>query len=170
ERFQATHPTCRCLVVEWSVWSEVGMGARLGSLEGLVRHGVTPIRPDAGVALLRELLAQPTPTSVVATGRYAPLPTLAIERRPLRRDRIPGRSFPGALPASLDHGRAARRARAGAQADDPGPHRACPSPVWPVAVPHGPLPASGWLSLVACQGVPGRHDRRRGAGLVRDVP
>ena len=83
EGFQAAHPTCRCLVIEWSVWSDVGMGARLGSLEGLVRHGVTPIPPDAGVALLQQLLSQPTPTSVVAMGRYPALPTLAIERRPL---------------------------------------------------------------------------------------
>lgn len=83
ERFQTEHPACHCLVVEWSVWSDVGMGARLGSLEPLVRRGVTPIPPHVGVATLMRLLSQRSPTSVVVTGRYAALPTLAIESREL---------------------------------------------------------------------------------------
>ena len=81
ERFQAEHPHCRCLAVEWSVWSGVGMGARLGRVDALVRQGITPIPPDAGIDLLRRLMAQPLPaTSVVVTGRFGNPPTLKVEK------------------------------------------------------------------------------------------
>lgn len=87
EQFQAEHTGCRCLVVEWSIWSETGMGARLGSLERLAQQGVTPVSTEAGVSILNQLLSQPTPTSVVVCGRYPALPTLAREAPalPLRR-------------------------------------------------------------------------------------
>jgi enediyne polyketide synthase len=81
ERFQAEHPTCRCLTVEWSVWSGVGMGERLGRVDALLRQGITPIPPDQGVAILRRLLAQPLPaTSVVVAGRFGEPPTLRVEK------------------------------------------------------------------------------------------
>jgi enediyne polyketide synthase len=56
ERFAATHPGCRCLAYESSVWSSVGMGERLGSVEALARRGVHAIAPDRGAALLEALL------------------------------------------------------------------------------------------------------------------
>jgi enediyne polyketide synthase len=37
EQWQAAHPDCRCLAVEWSIWSGVGMGARLGRVDVSVR-------------------------------------------------------------------------------------------------------------------------------------
>ena len=52
ERYQADHPRCRCLVLEWSVWSGVGMGERLGRIDALARQGITPITPEQGVAIL----------------------------------------------------------------------------------------------------------------------
>lgn len=77
EDFQRNHPSCRCLAVEWSVWSGVGMGARLGSLETLRRQGVTPITPETGVAMLERLLSHPSgETTVIVTGRYGHLPTV----------------------------------------------------------------------------------------------
>lgn len=80
-QFQAEHPACRCLCIEWSIWSEVGMGARMGSIEALKRGGIMPIPPDEGVAMLRRLLSQPLATSaVVVTGRYGGLPTLSVEQ------------------------------------------------------------------------------------------
>lgn len=88
ERWQAAHPSCRCLAVEWSLWSEVGMGARLGSVEALRRQGVTPITPDLGVAALRRLLVSSSHvTSAVVMGRFRDLPTFEVERPelPLRR-------------------------------------------------------------------------------------
>ncbi len=39
ERFQRRHPACRCLALEWSVWSGVGMGDRLGRVDALARRG-----------------------------------------------------------------------------------------------------------------------------------
>ncbi|MET0400495.1 MAG: SDR family NAD(P)-dependent oxidoreductase [Longimicrobiaceae bacterium] len=88
ERFAAARPGCRCLSLEWSVWSGVGMGERLGVLEGLAREGVTPIPVDAGVAALPGLLAAP-PGAVCVTvaGRFGPPPTvrLAGAELPLRR-------------------------------------------------------------------------------------
>ena len=81
ERFARRHPGCRCLALEWSVWSGVGMGERLGTLEGLMARGITPIPPATGVALLRELISRPQPAvSIVATGRFGQPPTLEVER------------------------------------------------------------------------------------------
>jgi enediyne polyketide synthase len=80
-RVAQQHPNCRCLSLEWSVWSGSGMGERLGVLESLTRDGVEPIPADAGVALLGRLIADPrTPTAVVAMGRAEGLPTLTLER------------------------------------------------------------------------------------------
>ncbi len=88
ERFAGAHPGCRCLSLEWSVWSGVGMGERLGVLEGLAREGVTPIPVDAGVAALLGLLAAPPPAvCVTVAGRFGPPPTVRLEgaELPLRR-------------------------------------------------------------------------------------
>src|SRR5262249_44785755 len=46
ERWQAQHPHCRCLAVEWSVWSGAGMGQRLGRMDTFIRKGITPIPLD----------------------------------------------------------------------------------------------------------------------------
>jgi enediyne polyketide synthase len=80
-RHAARHPACRCLVLDWSVWSGTGMGERLGTLEALSRQGIVPIPPGAGVAELLRLLADPAVRGeVVVTGRFGDPPTLAIER------------------------------------------------------------------------------------------
>jgi enediyne polyketide synthase len=81
ERWQERHPHCRCLSIEWSVWSGVGMGARLGTLDALERRGVSPISPEQGVGLLKRLLAGGGDrVSAVVMGRFHELPTLEIER------------------------------------------------------------------------------------------
>jgi enediyne polyketide synthase len=81
ERFAREHPACRCLTLEWSVWSGLGMGERLGTLESLIRRGITPIPPDVGVDRLRELLSRPLPTStVVVAGRFGEPPTVEMDR------------------------------------------------------------------------------------------
>lgn len=81
--FQAAHPGCRCLAVEWSVWSGTGMGDRLGVLESLVREGVDPISVDDGIAVLHQILASPTPAALVVMGRISSLPTMRLESREL---------------------------------------------------------------------------------------
>ncbi len=81
ERFQAAHPSCRCLAIEWSVWADVGMGVRLGRIEALQHAGITPIPLDTGLAILHRLLTQRLPqVAVVVTGRWGQLPTLRQEQ------------------------------------------------------------------------------------------
>ncbi|MBV8611431.1 MAG: SDR family NAD(P)-dependent oxidoreductase, partial [Singulisphaera sp.] len=81
-RFAAEHPSCRCLAVEWSVWSGVGMAERLGTVEALARDGIMPIPPGRGIAILRDLVARSLPAlSVVVTGRFGSVPTLRSEPR-----------------------------------------------------------------------------------------
>ena len=80
ERFQAEHPACRSIAIEWSVWSGVGMGERLGRVNALVRQGITPISPDEGVSILHHLVARRSPeVSVVVTGRFGEAQTLKME-------------------------------------------------------------------------------------------
>ncbi|GAA4447324.1 type I polyketide synthase [Phytohabitans houttuyneae] len=76
-----THPGCRAVCLEWSVWSGVGMGERLSVVESLLRSGVTPITTDQGVRVLREVLATPDlPPALVVTGRTGALDTLTYDR------------------------------------------------------------------------------------------
>ncbi|QFZ20717.1 type I polyketide synthase [Saccharothrix syringae] len=83
-RFGREHPAARVLALEWSVWSGAGMGERLGVVEALMRDGITPISTDAGIAVLREVLADPEAGPVlVVSGRAAGLPTLEQERAEL---------------------------------------------------------------------------------------
>jgi enediyne polyketide synthase len=83
-RVQEDYPDCRCLALEWSVWSGAGMGERLGVLESLMREGIWPIPPSDGISVLSQLLADPqTPTSVVVMGRAEGLPTITLEPREL---------------------------------------------------------------------------------------
>ncbi|HKU75606.1 MAG TPA: SDR family NAD(P)-dependent oxidoreductase, partial [Pyrinomonadaceae bacterium] len=81
ERWQTAHPHCRCLAVEWSVWSGVGMGARLGTVDELARRGITPIPVEKGLEALRKLLcSKPGNVSAVVMGRLREMPTLKIEK------------------------------------------------------------------------------------------
>lgn len=85
EQFQREYPGCRCLNVEWSVWSKAGMAARLGRIDLLVQTGITPISPEVGIPILGQLLASidQLPTSVIVTGRYGNIPTLPFAKSTL---------------------------------------------------------------------------------------
>jgi enediyne polyketide synthase len=79
EDFQARHPGCRCLALEWSVWSGMGMGERLGRVDSLILQGIMPIHPDEGVRILLECLRHPQPaTALVVTGRFGEPATLKL--------------------------------------------------------------------------------------------
>ncbi|MFJ8197207.1 type I polyketide synthase [Streptomyces sp. NPDC096152] len=83
-RLREDLPGCRCIALEWSVWSGAGMGERLGVLESLIREGIEPIPADEGVAMLRQVLAHPdVPDTLVVMGRAGGLPTIALEEREL---------------------------------------------------------------------------------------
>ncbi|HEU5331969.1 MAG TPA: type I polyketide synthase [Actinocrinis sp.] len=83
-RIGQEYPDCRCIAMEWSVWSGAGMGERLGVLESLIREGISPIPVGEGVEMLRRLIADPaTPDRVVIMGRAQGLPTLALEQHEL---------------------------------------------------------------------------------------
>ncbi len=73
-------PECRCVALEWSVWSGAGMGEKLGVLESLIREGISPISLDAGIEMLRRVLATPAaPSSLVVMSRSGDLPTITLE-------------------------------------------------------------------------------------------
>ncbi|WP_106402059.1 type I polyketide synthase [Actinocorallia populi] len=77
QELAARLPHTRCRAVEWSLWSGVGMGERLGSVENLSRVGVHTITPDQGVRMLRGLVADPdAPVVAVVTGRFGQMPTV----------------------------------------------------------------------------------------------
>jgi len=81
ERWQTAHPHCRCLAVEWSVWSGVGMGARLGTVDELARRGITPIPVEKGLDALRRLLCRKSSNvAAVVMGRLRDMPTLRVEK------------------------------------------------------------------------------------------
>ncbi|MDJ0839598.1 MAG: SDR family NAD(P)-dependent oxidoreductase [Acidobacteriota bacterium] len=69
--FAVAHPACRCLNMAWSVWSGVGMGERLGTVQSLRKAGITPITTDIGLHLFGQLLADPNARgTVVIAGRF----------------------------------------------------------------------------------------------------
>ncbi len=78
EEFQAKHPACRCLALEWSIWSGVGMGERLGRVDALLRQGISPITVEEGILWLRRLLGASTPVRVLVSGRLGSQPPFPI--------------------------------------------------------------------------------------------
>jgi enediyne polyketide synthase len=81
ERFQRKQPACRCLTIDWSVWAGAGMGERLGTLEGLVQQGISPIPLDEGVKMFHRLLAiSELPSAVVVAGRFGTPATVQVEQ------------------------------------------------------------------------------------------
>ncbi|WP_160146097.1 type I polyketide synthase [Dictyobacter aurantiacus] len=82
--FQQQHPTASCLCIEWSVWSDVGMGERLGRVEALRAEGITPIPVEQGLALFRQLQThRQSSTRIVVSGRVGSAPTIRFASTPL---------------------------------------------------------------------------------------
>ncbi|MGJ5672489.1 MAG: SDR family NAD(P)-dependent oxidoreductase [Nostochopsis sp.] len=55
-RFQAQHPETAVVSMAFSVWEEVGMGARMGSVRSLNKMGIKAIPKDAGIARFLHLI------------------------------------------------------------------------------------------------------------------
>lgn len=82
EEFGAAHPQCRAICIEWSVWSGMGMGERLGTMDALRRQGITPVNPDDAVQLTMQLAAAPPASHVMACGRLGDPPTIRFADDP----------------------------------------------------------------------------------------
>ena len=88
ERMQVVLPACRCLTLEWSLWSGVGMAERLGVVEALSRDGIEAIPIEQAVSAMAGVLWRPELTGrIVMTGRFGAASESAFERteRPLLR-------------------------------------------------------------------------------------
>ena len=83
-QFGSAHPDCKCLTIEWSVWSGTGMGERLGRIDALMREGVMPISIAGGVELFQRLVRSidELPEAVVVTGRFGAMPTIPAAAPP----------------------------------------------------------------------------------------
>lgn len=81
---QKQNPHCKCLAIEWSVWSEIGMGARMADLDLLERQGITPIPLEKGVETFLQILSvKNLPPSFVVMSRFRDVPAFPVERPPL---------------------------------------------------------------------------------------
>jgi enediyne polyketide synthase len=90
-RLRAELPHCRCVTIEWSVWSETGIAARLGAADAILRAGITPIPTAAGTDWFLRIAACPAPPpDVVVTGRMGQLWTMPILRSSAPQGPLPG--------------------------------------------------------------------------------
>jgi enediyne polyketide synthase len=84
ERLSTRLPTCRCLNIEWSVWTGAGMADRLGTIAALAQLGVSPIPVEEGVRWLSRLVrCDNLPPSVVVAGRFGEPRTVDLDPQPL---------------------------------------------------------------------------------------
>lgn len=79
DEFGKAHPNCRAICIEYSVWSGMGMGERLGTMDMLRRQGITPISPDDATRLALRLAAAPPASQVMACGRLGDPPTIRFD-------------------------------------------------------------------------------------------
>jgi enediyne polyketide synthase len=82
EEFGIEHPQCKAICIEWSVWSGMGMGERLGTMDALRRQGITPVAPDEAVELTMQLASAPPASHVMACGRLGDPPTIRFADDP----------------------------------------------------------------------------------------
>lgn len=75
-RFEQEHPSTQVLSLAYSVWGEVGMGARLGSVKNLARMGINAIPTAEGVQRFLKLFTHdPGVKQVVIAARLNGLDT-----------------------------------------------------------------------------------------------
>jgi enediyne polyketide synthase len=83
ERAAVGRADCRFHLLEWSLWSGIGMGERMGVVDGLAATGITPITAQDGPrAMMRVLADRDAPVTVLLTGRFPAGPTLAVAGPP----------------------------------------------------------------------------------------
>jgi enediyne polyketide synthase len=69
---QFARKDCHVLSLEWSLWSGVGMGHRLGSLERLARFGVDALPIEAALEVFESLLLKGAVGTFMVTSRFGP--------------------------------------------------------------------------------------------------
>ena len=70
-RVAMENPQCRCRVIEYSVWSGVGMGERLGRVDVLAAQGITPVSVDRGLTAFLQAVETPSlPLRTIVCGRF----------------------------------------------------------------------------------------------------
>ena len=75
-QFAARHPSVEVVSLAYSIWDEVGMGAKLGSIKRLSKLGVDPIPVEEGVARFLELINHdPGVQEVILTGSLGSVDT-----------------------------------------------------------------------------------------------
>ncbi|UXI69474.1 SDR family NAD(P)-dependent oxidoreductase [Tahibacter amnicola] len=90
QQHRARHPSVDVVTVAYSVWAEVGMGAKLGSTDKLAKMGIDAIPKDQGVDYFLACALRRQPASqIVVASRLGGLDTWPIARdlAPLHRDR-----------------------------------------------------------------------------------
>ncbi|WP_346622473.1 SDR family NAD(P)-dependent oxidoreductase [Blastococcus montanus] len=93
EEWAQQHPACRTHALEWSVWADIGMGARMDVLDSLRSQGVDPIPAERGVAAFLDVLDDPAcPVTLLVTSRFPASHTLTIPASPDRLHRFAERS------------------------------------------------------------------------------
>ena len=75
ETFQRSD--CTVLSLEWSVWSGVGMGHRLGAVERLERLGVDALPVDAALDMFETLVRDGAAGTFMITSRFGPPPDIS---------------------------------------------------------------------------------------------
>ena len=76
-RLRAKYPHIRCRAFAYSIWQDVGMGARLGSVAALKRKGIAAIPLDEGVQRFVDLMSLEWRTpELVVMAQAKGLPTL----------------------------------------------------------------------------------------------
>jgi enediyne polyketide synthase len=85
-RFAARHPSVETASLAYSIWDEVGMGAKLGSIERLGKLGIDAIPMEEGAARFVELVTHdPGARQVIITGRLGGVDTWQPVMPPLPR-------------------------------------------------------------------------------------
>lgn len=65
----STKMTEKTISIDWSVWSGVGMGEKLGKINELLEKGITPITPEIGVECFLNLIGEESKSNVLVSGR-----------------------------------------------------------------------------------------------------
>jgi enediyne polyketide synthase len=80
-RFEAEHPETSVIAIAFSIWDEVGMGARMGSVDTLAKMGIGAIPKEEGVRRFLQLVQNnPSHRQVIVAARLGNLDTWRPER------------------------------------------------------------------------------------------